>query len=75
MTRDEAIAEADRRQRSHPDAKWIATQQGDNWTVARIALAPTTIGPTSTAIKPPPVTKDDPQSEHERLTILYGSGG
>jgi hypothetical protein len=75
MTRDEAIAEAERKQQSHPDAKWIATQQGDEWVVARIGLPPTTIKPTGTATKPPPVTQDDPQSALQRVTTLYGSAG
>jgi hypothetical protein len=74
MTRDEAIGEAERRQRSHPDAKWIATQ-GNEWVVARIGLAPTMIKPTGAAMKPPPVTQDDPQSALQRVTTLYGSSG
>jgi hypothetical protein len=36
MTRDEAIAEARRRQASDPDASWIAASRDGDWTVARI---------------------------------------
>jgi hypothetical protein len=76
MSRDEAIAEAKRKQRLHPDATWIATQQDDEWVVARIGLSPSTIAPTATATEPPPVTPhDDPQSPLQRVTTLYGSSG
>jgi hypothetical protein len=34
MTRDEATAEAARRQRLHPDAKWVAVQRNGEWVVA-----------------------------------------
>jgi hypothetical protein len=30
MTRDEAVAEAERKQRSHPEAKWIAMNRPGN---------------------------------------------
>ena len=36
MTRQEAIAEAKRRQASDPDASWIATSGDGEWTVVRI---------------------------------------
>jgi hypothetical protein len=76
MTRTEAIAEAKRKQRSHPDAKWIATQRGEEWAVARIGFSPSRIKPTATATKPPPATpQDDPQSPLQRVTTLYGSSG
>jgi hypothetical protein len=76
MTRSEAIAEAERQQELHPDAKWIATAQDSAWIVARIGLAPATIKPTGTATKPPPVTpQDDPQSPLQRVSTLYGSPG
>jgi hypothetical protein len=76
MTRAEAEAEARRKQRSHPDAKWLATQQGDEWVVARIGLTPTTTEPLATTIKPPPPTPhSDPQSELQRVTTQFGSAG
>lgn len=74
MTRDQAIAEAARLQRERPDAKWLATEREGAWVVARIELAPTT--PTGTAVKPPPVAPHDaPQSELQRITTQFGSGG
>jgi hypothetical protein len=76
MDREQASAEAVRRQRSHPDAKWVAVERDGEWTVARIGLAPTAIGPTRTATKPPPTTpRDDPYSPLEITTRLYGSAG
>ena len=53
MTRDEATAEAKRRQASDREGTWIATERGSEWTVARIGVAPTK--ETGTATKPPPV--------------------
>jgi len=76
MTRDEAAAEAERRQHLHPDAKWIATQRGNEWVLARIAVAPTTIKQTGTATKPPPAApRDDPYSPLEQVTRMFGSTG
>jgi hypothetical protein len=76
MTRDEAVAEAERRQRLHPEATWIATQRGNIWTVARIGVAPTRVKPTATATIPPPVApRDDPYSPLERVTRMFGSSG
>jgi hypothetical protein len=76
MTRDEAMAEAERRQQLHPEAKWVATQQGSEWRVARIGLAPTTIKQTGTGMKPPPVApREAPYSQRELLTRILGSGG
>lgn len=73
MTREEAIAEAERRRASHPDATWIATQRAGEWIVARIGLAPTTA--TGTATKPPPVAPhDDPHSSIERAAWFAGGG-
>jgi hypothetical protein len=37
MTREEAIAEAERRQASDPDAGWIAASRDGEWTLVRIA--------------------------------------
>lgn len=53
MTRDEARAEAKRRQASDPGVTWIAAQRGSEWTVARIGIAPRS-KQTGTATKPPP---------------------
>jgi hypothetical protein len=36
MTREEAIAEAERRQASDPDASWTAASRDGEWTVVRI---------------------------------------
>jgi hypothetical protein len=36
MTREEAIAEAERRQASDPDASWIAASRAEEWTVVRL---------------------------------------
>jgi hypothetical protein len=74
MTREEAIAEVERRRASHPDATWVATQRGEDWIVARIGLAPTK--PTGTATKPPPAApRDDPHSSLERASWFAGAGG
>jgi hypothetical protein len=76
VTRDEAMAEVERRQQLHPEAKWVATQQGSEWTVACIGLAPTTIKQTGTGTKPPPVApREAPYSQLELLTRVLGSGG
>ena len=54
--------------------KWIATQRLGEWVVARIGLQPTTA--TGMAVQPPPITPHDaPQSELQRITTLFGSGG
>jgi len=74
MTRDDALAEVERRRASDPDATWLATQRNGEWTVARIGLAP--IKPTGTATKPPPVApQDDPHSAAERAVWFAGSAG
>ncbi len=76
MTRDEATAEAARSQRLHSDAKWVPVQRDGEWVVARIGLAPTAIEQTGTATKPPAVPpRDDPYSQREIITRLYGSVG
>ena len=73
MTREEAMAEVERRQASDPDATWIASERGSEWTVARIAIPPTK--ETWTATKPPPVApREDPQTPLERATWIAGSG-
>jgi hypothetical protein len=73
MTREEAIAEVERRRASHPDATWVATQRGGEWMVARIGVASTR--PTGTATKPPPVApRDDPHSPIERAAWFAGGG-
>jgi hypothetical protein len=74
MTREEAIAEAKRRQASDPGFTWIATSRAGEWTVARIGVAPTK--PTGTATKPPPLApRDDPHSPIERAAWFAGGGG
>jgi hypothetical protein len=76
MTSDEAKAEAERRQQAHPEAKWVATQRGSEWTVARIGLVPTTIEQVGTGTKPPPIApREAPYSQRELLTRMLGSGG
>jgi hypothetical protein len=76
MTRDEAITEAERRQREDPDAKWLATQRGDEWIVARVGLGTTPIKPTGTAVQAPPLAPHDvPQSDLQRITTQFGSPG
>lgn len=75
MTREEAVAEAKRRQASDPGASWIATSRDGEWTVARIGVAPTQPS-TGTATKPPPVApRDDPHSPIERAAWFAGGGG
>jgi hypothetical protein len=75
MTREQAIAEAKRRQASDPDASWIATSRDGEWTVVRIGVAPPT-KPTGTATKPPPVApRDDPHSPIERAAWFAGGAG
>jgi hypothetical protein len=74
MTREEAIAEAERRQASDPSATWIATQREGEWVLARIGVAQTK--PTGTATKPPPqAPRDDPHSPAERAAWFAGGGG
>jgi hypothetical protein len=76
VTRKEATAEAARSQRLHPDAKWVAVRQDGEWVVARIGLAPTASHKTGSAIKSPPTApRDDPYSQLEIVTRLYGSTG
>jgi hypothetical protein len=73
MTHEQAMAEVVCRRISDPDATWIATQRGKEWTVARISLAPTK--QTGTATKPPPVApRDDPHSAVERAA-WFAAGG
>jgi hypothetical protein len=73
MTREQAIAEVERRRASGPGGTWIATEHGDEWTVARIALAQTKV--TGTATKPPPAApRDDPHSAIERAA-WFAAGG
>jgi hypothetical protein len=76
MTHEQAMAEVERRQRSDPAAKWIATKQGEEWAVARIGVQPSTVHPTATTIKPPPATPhDDPQSALQRVANQFGAFG
>jgi hypothetical protein len=74
MTREDALAEVERKRASHPDSMWVATQRRGEWIVARIGVAPTK--PTGTATKPPPVApRDDPHSAVERAAWFAGLGG
>jgi hypothetical protein len=74
MTREEAIAEANRRHASDPDANWIGTSRDGEWTVVRVGVAPTK--PTGTATKPPPTApRDDPHSPIERAAWFAAGGG
>jgi len=69
MTREEAIAEAERRRAAA--ASWIASQRDRDWIVVRIGVAPTKV--TGTATKPPPVApRDDPHSAIERAAWFAG---
>jgi len=73
MTREQALAEVERRRISNPEATWIATQRGSEWAVARIGLAPDK--QTGTATKPPPEPpRDDPHSPIERAS-WFAAGG
>jgi hypothetical protein len=73
MTREEAVADAERRQRSDPDRKWIAVERDGEWVVASIGIHPTSLAPTGTATAPPPPTPhDDPYSALQRVTNQYG---
>ncbi len=75
MTREQAIAEAERRQSCEPDATWIATEREGTWVVARIGVAPAA-KPAGTAVKPPPPTPhESPQSELQRVVTQFGLGG
>lgn len=74
VTRDEAKAEAARRQGAHPEAKWIATKHDGEWVIACVGLAPAPIEVTGVAIKPPPMAPSDvSQSELQRITTQFGS--
>ena len=74
MTRDEAIAEVERRRAAEPGASWIATHRDGDWIVVRVGVAPTKV--TGTATKPPPVApQDDPHSAIERAAWFAGGGG
>jgi hypothetical protein len=74
MTREQAMAEVERKRVAEPDATWMATHRGDDWSVARIGLTPTK--PTGTATKPPPgAPRDDPHSSVERAAWFAAGGG
>jgi hypothetical protein len=73
VTREQAIAEAKRKQAADPAASWIAASRDGTWTVVRVGIAPTTV--TGTATKPPPVApRDDPHSSIERAAWFAGGG-
>jgi len=74
MTKDEAMAEVERRRGSEPHASWVATQRDGDWVVARIGIAP--VEQTGTATKPPPTApRADPHSAAERAAWFAGGGG
>jgi hypothetical protein len=74
MTREEATAELERRRVSNPSVSWIASQQGTDWVVARIDLAPTVV--TGTATKAPPIPPAiDPHTSIERAAWFAAVGG
>jgi hypothetical protein len=74
MTRDEAIAEVERRRAEEPGSSWIANERDGEWVVVRIGVAPVKM--TGTATKPPPaVPQADPHSAIERAAWLAGGGG
>jgi hypothetical protein len=73
MTREEAIAEAERKRATDPGASWIPSQRDGDWVVLRIGVAPIKV--TGTATKPPPVApRDDPHSASERAVWFAGGG-
>jgi hypothetical protein len=73
VTREQAIAEAKRKQASDPAASWIAASRDGEWTVVRVGIPPTRA--TGTATKPPPVApRDDPHSPIERAAWFAGAG-
>jgi hypothetical protein len=74
MTRDEAIAEVERRRIADPGATWITSQRDGDWVVVRVGVAPSKV--TGTATKPPPVVpQGDPHSGIERAAWFAGAGG
>jgi hypothetical protein len=74
MTRDEALAEVERKRVADPSASWIATERDGDWVVVRIGVEPTKA--TGTATKPPPVApQDDPHSASERAAWFAGGAG
>jgi len=74
MTRDEALAEVERKRAADPGASWIAAEREGDWVVVRVGVAPTKV--TGTATKPPPVApQGDPHSAIERAAWFAGSGG
>jgi hypothetical protein len=74
MTRDQAIAEVERRRAADPGASWIASERDGDWVVVRIGVASPQV--TGTATKPPPVAPQaDPHSAIERAAWFTGGGG
>ena len=73
MTRQQAIAELERRRISDPDASWMPTQRGGEWTVVRVGLTPSKV--TGTTLAAPPVApRDDPHSSIERAAWFAALG-
>jgi hypothetical protein len=76
VTRDGAIAEAQHRQATDPDAKWIATQRDGEWIVARIGLRPASARPLGETVQPQPsAPHNPPQSDLQRVVTQFGSVG
>jgi hypothetical protein len=74
MTREEAMAEVERRRAADPGATWTAILREGNWVVVRIGVMPVNV--TGTATKPPPVApRDDPHSALERAAWFAAGGG
>jgi len=75
MTREEAIAEVDRKRQAEPTQTWIASRRDDGWVVARVGVRPSP-KPTGTAEQPPPrAPHPAPESVAQRIVTQYGSGG
>jgi len=76
MDRDAAIAEAGGLRQAHPEDTWVATRRGEERAVARIDLAPESVGDTATSIQSPPVApRDAPYSEQERVIRNFAIPG
>ena len=74
MTRDEAIAEVERRRAADPDVSWIASQRNGDWVGVRIGVTPIKV--TGTATKPPPLApQGDPHSAVERAAWFAANSG
>lgn len=70
MIKSEAESECRRLASSHPDRsthQWFPRRlEGDEWTVAKVELAPTKPLTAETRAEPKPATADDPRSSQMR---------